>query len=118
MSSPRYPLVHQAANSLILPYLAARDNLNCSTLVRPHCYDTHASLLCAGLQVFLTELTLFSATHRLRIEGALSIYLRCDSAPAPPSKMACRLASAMLLTAPTDTLVRTLLQTWTSTSRR
>ncbi|KAK9840761.1 hypothetical protein WJX81_003093 [Elliptochloris bilobata] len=33
----------------------------------------------AGVQVFLTELTLFSASHRLRIEGGLTIYMRCDN---------------------------------------
>lgn len=38
--------------------------------------------LLAGLQVFLTRLRLLSGSHRLRIEGGMTIYMRCDSAPA------------------------------------
>ncbi len=33
--------------------------------------------------MFLTELALYSSSHRLRIEGGLVLYIRCNGALAP-----------------------------------
>jgi len=52
----------------------------------------------AGLQVFLTELALYSSSHRLRIEGGLVLYIRCNGALLQP----CCLLSGCTLAAGVD----------------
>ena len=68
----------------------------------------------AGLQVFLTELALYSSSHRLRIEGGLVLYIRCNGALLQP----CCLLSGCTLAA-LHCIDRTAAsQTWMSTCRR
>ena len=60
----------------------------------------------AGLQVFLTKLRLLSGSHRLRIEGGMTIYMRCDSAPASLAALPVQCALPVLCPPPTPLIAR------------
>ena len=64
--------------------------------------------------MFLTELALYSSSHRLRIEGGLVLYIRCNGALAPTLLLAVWLHTSALHRVHCSAVS----QTWTSTCQR